>query len=143
MNRKVLPTDPKVLGSYKTNANKSAFYEDAVWKGQQTPAAYNTIDTEKYKMTRTQIWKISKPLKEVPRHFVKDNSPSPNSYRVEEKFIAKSNIKKNIQYSVPKAPKTTNIDLAIKRAKKVPGVGKYEITKADKRITLGARRGYK
>ena len=89
MNRKQ-PTDPKVVGNYKTNANKSAFYEDSVWKGMQTPAPYNSIDTEKYKMNRTQIWKISKPLKEKPTHFVKDYSPSPATYRVEDKFTTKS-----------------------------------------------------
>jgi hypothetical protein len=37
----------------------------------------------------------------------------------------------------------TFTDYEIKKTKIVPGIGKYDITKADKVITLGARRGYK
>ena len=83
--------DPKVLGSYKTNANKSAFYENSVWKGEQTPGhKYDAINVEKYRMNRTQNWKICKPLKEEPKGFVKNNSPSPVTYRVEDNFNKKS-----------------------------------------------------
>jgi len=35
------------------------------------------------------------------------------------------------------------IDMEIKRKSGFPGIGKYDITKADNRVTKGLARGYK
>jgi len=42
-----------------------------------------------------------------------------------------------------KEAKTSFLDAKIRKSKNVPGVGKYNVEAADKRITIGARRGYK
>ena len=72
---------------------------------------------------------------------VKDNSPNPHTYSKEVAYDKTQ--RTNIQYGIPKGNKQSFTDFEIKKTKIVPGVGKYNIEKADKVITLGARRGYK
>ena len=63
------------------------------------------------------------------------------TYNKEEAFDKTQ--RRNISYGIPKGNKQSFTDFEIKKTKIVPGVGKYNITTADKVITLGARRGYK
>jgi len=35
------------------------------------------------------------------------------------------------------------VDAGIRKSKNLPGVGKYNVEDAEKRVTIGARRGYK
>ena len=79
------PKKPKLLGNFKLTGHKSEFYEENVWRGMATPSHYNSINTEKYKMNRTQEWKFPRPIKEEPLVIKKDNSPSPTSYVFETK----------------------------------------------------------
>ena len=48
-----LPKKRKILGNFKQTGHKSEFYEENVWKGMSSPSHYNSINTEKYKMSRT------------------------------------------------------------------------------------------
>jgi hypothetical protein len=48
-----LPKKAKILGNFKSTSHKSEFYEENVWKGMATPSHYNSINTERYKMSRT------------------------------------------------------------------------------------------
>lgn len=79
------PNKPKILGNFKSTSHKSEFYEENVWRGMATPCCYNSINTERYKMSRTQEWKFPRPIKEAPLTIKKDNSPSPTSYEFEKK----------------------------------------------------------
>ena len=51
--------------------------------------------------------------------------------------------KKSLKCVLNKSNRVNFTDIEIKKRKVSPGVGKYNIETADKRITLGARRGYK
>lgn len=43
----------KVLGNYKIDSAKSAFFDEATARGMDTPSHYNSVDIEKFKMRRT------------------------------------------------------------------------------------------
>lgn len=103
-----------------------------------TPSHYQSVDLDRIK-NRTISYKIQKP--KDPVKAVKDNSPNPHTYSKEVAFDKTQ--RTNIQYGIPKGNKQSFTDYEIKKTKIVPGVGKYHIEKADKVITLGARRGYK
>ena len=131
----------KVLGNFKTTGQKSVFYEENVFRGMATPAPYNSINTERYKMSRTQEWKFPKPLKEAPLTIKKDNSPSPTTYAFETKTNASSLHPKPINYTINKAKKQCFLDKEVEYRKGSPGCAKYDPKLTF--VTLGARRGYK
>ena len=131
----------KVLGTYTQKATGGGFTDAALFKGMTTPSHYNAVDLNLIK-NRTLATKIQKPKDAKPDNKLhKDNSPSPFHYRKEDS-IDKTQ-RTNISYGVPKGPKQSFTDFEIKKTKIVPGIGKYDITKADRVLTLGARRGYK
>lgn len=138
----LLAKKPKVLGNYTQKSNGGGFSDEAVYQGMTTPSHYPSIDLNIIK-NRTIAHKIYKPKEAKPDNKIqKDNSPSPFSYRKEDS-IDKTQ-RTNISYGIPKSPKLTFTDYEIKKTKIVPGIGKYDVTKAyDKVLTLGARRGYK
>jgi hypothetical protein len=59
---------------------------------------------------------------------------------MEGKYKVSSNVKKTITYSLNKQKKTTFTDLEVSKRNFVPGVGKYNIERADSLITIGMRR---
>jgi len=69
----------------------------------------------------------------------KQKSPSPGQYEIQKAFLKTSTVETSIQWSIPKAEKLMFTDHSIKAAKNLPSVGKYELTKADRRVTIGAR----
>ena len=69
------------MGNYTVRGPKSAFFEDATFRGMQSPSHYNPVDTEVYKMRKVQQYKIFKPLTTSSKETT-DNSPSPSSYNV-------------------------------------------------------------
>ena len=79
-------------------------------------------------------------MKEAPKKIMKDNSVSPSTYKLENKYKGMSQYGKIMDFSISKAPKLNFIEMATKRKKYVPGVGTYHTEKADKIITLGVRR---
>uniref|UniRef100_A0A7S3IUH6 Uncharacterized protein n=1 Tax=Strombidium inclinatum TaxID=197538 RepID=A0A7S3IUH6_9SPIT len=108
----------------------------------ETPAPYNSVKLEQIK-NRTAQWKIPKPKEDKPDNKIhKDNSPSPVHYQ-KEKAFDKTQQRRVVEHSFSKAEKKTFTDRDIKKAKVVPGIGAYDITKSDKVMTLGARRSYK
>ena len=103
-----------------------------------TPSHYQSVDLDRIK-NRIISYKITK-APEIKKA-VKDNSPNPHTYTKEVAFDKTQ--RTNIQYGIPKGKTMGFTDYEIEKTKIVPGVGKYNIEKADKVITLGARRGYK
>ena len=89
--------DAKILGCYKFQEPKSAFTEDAIWKGQQTPHQYPQIPMETYKFRKTMQTKFYKPpAKEAHEPEKKNNSPSPTHYNIEKTFFNQSRYHKSI-----------------------------------------------
>lgn len=76
----------KVLGNYTLKEPSGGSTEEAIYKGMSTPSHYPTVDFHRY-MNKPLYTKITKP-KEKPADgkLEKNNSPSPFSYRIEEKF---------------------------------------------------------
>lgn len=72
----------------------------------------------------------------------RSNSPSPHTYKVQEKLFKMSQYTTPNNYSMPKAKKMTFLDNVQKREKQLPGVGKYDLAKADSVHTLGLRRSF-
>ena len=131
----------KVHGNYTTKQEGGGFSDEAKAIGMSSPSHYPAIDMDKMR-SRTLATKIYKP-KGGPgdNRIVKENSPNPHTYRKEDAFDKTQST--NIKYGIPKGPKKSFTDAVVKQAAKVPGIGKYDITKADKVITLGARKGYR
>uniref|UniRef100_A0A7S3CNR6 Uncharacterized protein n=1 Tax=Strombidium rassoulzadegani TaxID=1082188 RepID=A0A7S3CNR6_9SPIT len=130
-------TKPKILGNYLQKSEGGGLTDDAIFRAMQTPPHYNPIELEKIKQ-RTSKWKIIKPTAKDDKKLVKDNSPSPHTYRQAE---AKDRIKESpIKYGFSKSPKKSFTDFEIKKSKGVPGIGHYDIKKSDAVITIGARR---
>jgi hypothetical protein len=60
------------------------FSDEAIFFGMSTPSHYNSVDLDKVK-DRTISYKIQKPKDGKPDNkIVKDNKPSPFSYRKED-----------------------------------------------------------
>lgn len=72
----------KVHGNYTYNDPLGGFTDAAVWQGQSTPSHYEAIDMNKIK-DRVRSTKIAafKGDKDAQYKHVKDNSPSPFSYK--------------------------------------------------------------
>lgn len=84
----------KIIGNYKYQSPKSAFFDEATAKGFDSPSHYPNVNVEKYKMGRTQDCKIWKPLKEAPNRIIKDNTVSPHTYKTEGKHANMSTFKR-------------------------------------------------
>lgn len=95
----------KLLGNFKSTSHKSEFYEDCVWKGHQSPSHYNSVNIEKFKMSRTQEWKYPKPIKPLAEVVKKDSSPGPPTYLYETQTNASSLHPKPIKFTLGKAKK--------------------------------------
>ena len=79
--------------------------------------------------------------KDAAYKFKKNDAPNPHSYKQAESFFNTQVRKENMSIS---KTKNTNFAEEISNKKKfVPGIGKYDITKADKVVTLGVSRGWK
>ena len=95
----------RILGNYNNKGPKSAFFEEATFRGQDTPSHYNSVHIEKYKQHKTAEWKIHKPLKEPDAYIKKNNSVSPSTYKVEDKYVVQSQYNKILNFTISKAPK--------------------------------------
>ena len=132
----------KILGNYTYATQGGGFTDTAVFKGQQSPSHYQAIDQDKIK-NRVISYKISpfKGDKEALHKFKKNDSPSPFTYRDDEAYKSTQTHTKN--YSISKGKKTNFAENESNRKKIVPGVGKYDVNRADKIITLGVSKGWK
>lgn len=79
--------------------------------------------------------------KESAYKFKKNDSPSPFSYKQAEAYKSTQVFTKN--YSISKTKKNNFAEDISNKKKNIPGVGKYDISKADKIVTLGASKGWK
>jgi hypothetical protein len=104
-----------------------------------SPSHYNSVDInlikQKYRTARIYKPKAEKGDWKVQQN----NSPSPVTYDFEKL----KQMKRGLNCVINKSPKTNFTDIEIKARKNSPGVGKYNPEEADRRITIGARRGYK
>ena len=132
----------KIMGNYTYATVGGGFTDSAVFQGQQSPSHYPTIDmnTVKNRVLSTKITPF-KGDKEAMYKFKKNDSPSPFSYRNFDSFKSTQPYSKN--YTISKTKKNNFADEESGRKKYIPGVGKYDVVKADRVITLGASRGWK
>ena len=131
----------KILGNYKSTQEGGGSVDEAKAIGMATPAPYNAIDLDIIKH-KTFALKISKPkLGPGENKLVKNNDPNPHTYKKEESYDKTQG--QVIRYGIPKGAKQSFTDSIMKSTKINPGVGKYDITKADRVITLGARKSYR
>ena len=137
---KVDSKKPKIPGNYTQREQIGGVANEAIYRGLQSPSHYNPVPIEKLK-SRSPQWKITKPLKEPERRIVKNNSPSPVTYKQAEALDATK--PKSVKFKFTKTTKISYTDQEIKKSKVVPGVGHYKTEKADRIVTIGARRGYK
>ena len=137
------------MGCYTQKSTGGGYTDEAAFRGMETPSHLNPIEMDKIK-SRTLATKIIKPsaTEEEKRKFVRNNDPSPHTYKVEEskdKFSASI-----IKYSFSKNKQQSFVDEALKKftgRNTHPQVGKYNIDKVTNfntsKVTIGARRGYK
>ena len=113
--------------------------------GQSTPPHYNSIDLDKFKTSSPKYdWKISKTVRISPLKKTPASKPevSPNSYRADVALKNKIHTSEP-RYSYPKEKGRSFIQKYQKDKAFVPAPNSYDIDRAKKYITLGARRGYK
>ena len=132
----------KILGNYTYATQGGGFTDAAVYQGQQSPSHYPAVDQNLIK-DRTLSYKITpfKGDKEALHKFKKNDSPSPLSYRADEAYKSSQPNARN--YSISKGKKTNFAENESNRKKLVPGVGKYDVGRADKIITSGLSKGWK
>lgn len=114
--------------------------DDVIYKSQQIPSHYPAVRLELIRK-RSPNWTFVKPKDKPDYKIKKDNSPGPLTYdtgKAKDKISSRS-----LNFMFSKTPKASITDETIKRAKRVPGAGHYDVRKSDKVVTLGARRGYK
>jgi hypothetical protein len=80
---------------------------------------------------------------EEKKKIISNKGPSPTSYKVEESYKAQSKYYSSIRFSLGKSQRITLTDWTAKKKEYLPGVGKYDITKADNLLTQGANKSYK
>jgi len=103
-----------------------------------TPSHYNAIPLNVYK-DRVTHFSINKPIHNSP---AKVNPISPVTYKEKEAWFATQS-PKSVSCIIGKTKKETFTDIQIRRTKGFPGIGKYDITKADNRISKGIGKSYK
>ena len=134
-----------MLGNYTIKEYGGGYLDQSLYDGKYLPApgGYESIDLNKLE-NRVLSTKIIKPKEDKPNwKIAKDGSPSPNSYKFDESHVkTQGRALECYKFSKNKG-ENTFIDRAVKQRKKVPGVGTYDITKADKVLSLGASRGWK
>lgn len=79
--------------------------------------------------------------KEAQYKFKKQDGPSPFSYREAEAFKSTQTYSKN--YSISKTKKSNFAEDVSTRKKYIPGVGRYDVARADKIVTLGLGKSWK
>ena len=82
---------------------------------------------------------VSDLVKESKKKF---KSPSPVDYKHEE-ARDKTQSPRIVQHAFVKTARKNIVEELNAKKKNFPGVGKYDPTKADAKITIGARRGWK
>ena len=129
----------KVHGTYTQKSPITGVVAEAQYNGMSSPSHYNSVDInlikQKYRTARIYKPKAEKGDWKV----VQNNSPSPVTYDFEKL----KQMKRGLNCVINKSPKTNFTDIEIKNRKNSPGVGRYNPEEADRRITIGARRGYK
>lgn len=85
---------------------------------------------------------IVKPKGDKPDNRIpKDNSPSPHTYKKDAAW--EKAYGRNQKFSFTKTVNKPFVDVVLGSRKNVPGIGKYDVTRGENKITIGARRGYK
>lgn len=130
----------KPPGAFKLQEERVGFIDQAVFDGLTTPSHYESPRLEAFK-PRTSKWVIQKTNKHRFEKIEQNNSPSPVTYKQDEAFDKSTH--KNRSYLIPKQKMINYFDRLIKTKTFVPGVGQYEVPKADKFVTLGVRRSYR
>ena len=105
-----------------------------------TPTHYATPKIEAYK-PRTSIWKIQPTKKHRFEKLEQDNSPSPVTYKKDEAFDIMTH--KNSSFQIPKQKILNYFERTIKNKQYIPSVGTYDVPKAEKFATKGARTSYR
>jgi hypothetical protein len=130
----------KPPGASKLKEERLGFIDQAIADSMITPSHYNSPRLESYK-PRVSQWKIIATKKHRFEKLEQDNSPSPVTYKNDE--AKDKSTHKNRSFQIPKDKIVNYFDRIIKRKNFVPSVGLYEIPKADKFITKGARTSYR
>ena len=132
----------KILGNYTYATQGGGFTDSAVYMGQQSPSHYPAVDQNLIK-DRTLSYKITpfKGDKEALHKVKKNDSPSPFTYRDADAYKSTQTFSRN--YTISKGKKSNFAENESNRKKIVPGVGKYDVTRADKIVTLGLSKGWK
>ena len=131
----------KVKGTYTFKEPITGVMAEAQYKGLSSPSHYNSVDIHVIKQ-KNRTARIYKPTTEKDDgKLKKDNSLSPCSYSIDKAVDLVG--KKSIKCYINKEAKTSFLDRRIKVGKNIPGVGRYNVEEAMKRVTLGARRGYR
>lgn len=112
---------------------------NAIYMSQQTPSFYKTTELQTYK-PRSPVWTQQS---KVPRVQPLKDSGVPSVHHYKPNDMIKSERTQTTRILFDKEKKESMINKLAARKTFVPGPGKYDITKADQRITIGARRSYK
>ena len=126
----------KVRGFYTSKAPLAGVLSDAQYKGKQTPAIgqYNNVTLNKPTGPKLDS-KVPRFLPEMRK------SSAPGAYNTNFEITSKYQSPKKQNFS--RLPKKTFIDKLLKEKSKVPAVGAYETSKAEKYLTIWVRRPYK
>ena len=87
------------------------------------------------------MWKIQASKKHRFEKLEQNNSPSPVTYRNDDAYDKLT--AKNRSFQIPKAKATNFLEQIIKKKNFIPAVGLYDVPKADKFVTKGARTSYR
>jgi len=109
----------------------------AEYYGMQTPAAYNSVDLNKYKERGPSFSQKSKLARFKP--LVKNDLPSPVSYNPKD---ALTHFRATVS-AFPKGRVKNFVDQQIKAKNFVPSPNSYDVDRARRFITLGARTSYR
>ena len=133
----------KVQGSYTKKEVGGGIFDAAV--AAATPDFKDPVDMNKVYKSRIPsaiIFKEHAVTDLVKESKNKIKSPSPVTYKKEASYDSTQS-PRVVQHAFVKTVRKNFVEEQNHKKKNFPGVGKYDTTKADKMITIGARKGWK
>ena len=111
----------------------------AAWQGQQTPSHYPSVSLDKTKPRAPSFVERSKSIRFKP--LKKSDNPDMGTYKPTIDVLSSRPKAQDTKFS--KARPRNYIDNHVRAKNFMPSPAAYDISKADRVVTLGARSSYK
>jgi len=112
----------------------------AIAESQMVPSAYKAVEFKRYKQAIPECNFTSSKSPRLPP-LVVPVAPTATTYKVSDKTL--STVEKHRSAQFAKGARISEPQRLAEKGKNIPSPGQYDIFRAEKVTTIGARKGYK